>query len=320
METSPFHGSDRWELYRLLGEPIRLRLLALTAADELSVGELADLLDEPQPNVSRHVSALRRAQLLGERKQGTRVFVRLAKGAENDAVVLDALRAGRELAGADGSLARAAEVVRARDAAARAFFASKSAHELPEDTLAPELPSYLAALAPLVSPRRLAVDVGTGDGRMLDVLAPIFDRVIAFDRATAQLAQAEARRAARGYANVELREGDLDDDAFRAGVQRADLVVASRVLHHAPRPARTLAQLAQLLAPGGALVVIDYAQHDDERLQSSQADLWLGFSEGELTRLAREAGLEGPLVRALPSARGTPDAHVTWQALFARRP
>lgn len=319
METAAFHTSDRWELYRLLGEPIRLRLLALAAADELSVGELAEVLGEPQPNVSRHVSALRRAQLLGERKQGTRVFVRLAPEAARDAVVNDALRAGRELASTDGSLARAAEAVRARDAAARAFFDSRSAEALAEDALAPELPSYLAALAPLVSPRGLAIDVGTGDGRMLDLLAPIFERVVAFDRAGAQLARAEARRAARGYRNVELREGDLDDDGFRSGLVGADLAVASRVLHHAPRPARTLAQLASLLREGGALVVIDYLPHDDERLSASQADLWLGFGETELLRLATEAGLRDALVRPLPAARGTPDAHLPWHCLTARR-
>jgi len=319
VDALPFHSSDRWELYRLLGEPIRLRLLALAAADELSVGELAEVLGEPQPNVSRHVSALRRALLLAERKQGTRVFVRLAPDAGGDAVIADALRAGRDLVSTDGSLARAAELVRARDDAARAFFANKGGEALAEDALAPELPTYLAALAPLVAPRRLAIDVGTGDGRLLDLLAPIFDRVIAFDRSEAQLARAEARRSARGYRNVELRAGDLDDDAFRSAIGGADLVVASRVLHHAPRPARTLAQLGALLAPGGALVVIDYVPHDDERLSTSQADLWLGFGASELVRLAGEAGLRDAAVHPLPAARGTPDAHLTWHGLFARR-
>lgn len=321
MDAQTFGTGDRWELYRLLGEPIRLRLLALASEDELSVGELAELLGETQPNISRHVSALRRALLLSERKQGTRVFVRMAEPALKDAVVLDALRAGRALTTTDGSLARVPELVRARDAAARVFFASKAPENLEPDALAPELPSYLAAFAPLLPHRALAIDVGTGDGRMLDVLAPLFDRVIAFDRAPAQLARARARVERRGYTNVELIEGDLEEPVLRARLEQsgADVVVASRVLHHAPKPVRTLEALATLLRPGGSLLVIDYAPHDDERMQAAQADLWLGFSERELTDYALQAGLLSPRVNALLPARGTPDAHVPWQSLTAQK-
>jgi len=321
VDNLSFATGDRWELYKLLGEPIRLRLLALAGEDELSVGELVELLGEPQPNVSRHVSALRRAQLLSERKQGTRVFVRLADDARRDPVVQDALRAGRVLTSNDGSLLRVAELVLARDAAARAFFANK-APELSPDTLAPELPSYLGAFAPLLSMQGLAIDVGTGDGRMLDLLAPLFTRVIAFDRSSEQLGRARERVARRGYDNVELLEGDIEDAPLRArlGEQLADVVVASRVLHHAPRPARTLEALADLLRPGGSLVVIDYAPHDDERMQAAQADLWMGFSERELLTFAEQAGLDAPSVKPLLPARGTHDAHVPWQALIARKP
>lgn len=316
----------RWELYRLLGEPIRLRLLALAEEDELSVGELADLLGEPQPNVSRHVSALRRARLLSERKHGTRVFVRLADEARADAVVGDAVAAGRAIASTDGSLARVADVVRARDAAARAYFA-KGSDELEATALAPELPTYLAALAPLVPHRALAVDVGTGDGRLLDVLAPIFERVLAVDRSDAQLARAARRVAARGYENVQLVSGELDDVAVRRRVEAlggADLVLASRVLHHAPRPDRALAALAALTRPGGAVVVVDYAPHDDERLRETQADHWLGFSEAELAAHAAHAGLERPTVThlrtSLRTAMPSPDARVPWHVLVARKP
>lgn len=324
--ATPNPRSERWELYRLLGEPIRLRLLALAGEDELSVGELAELLGEPQPNVSRHVSALRRALLLTERKHGTRVFVHLGAAARADAVVSDAVTAGRVIASSDGSLARVADVVRARDAAARVYFAKGNA-DLEPSALAPELPTYLAALSLLVPDRSLAVDVGTGDGRMLDVLAPIFEKVVAVDRSEAQLARAERRIASRGYANVELMQGELDDQKVAKHVKKlggADVVVASRVLHHAPRPDRALAALSALARPGGAVVVVDYAPHDDEKLRETQADHWLGFSEAELLAHAAKAGLESPRVAPLhPSLRATmasPDARVPWQVLVARSP
>jgi ArsR family transcriptional regulator len=302
--------------------------LGLAAEDELSVGELAELLHESQPNVSKHVTALRRAGLLSDRKQGTRVFVRLAEGAAADAVVADAIRAGRLLCEEDGSLGRVAQVLRARDRAARELFAEgglSGEGELKEGELPSELPAYLAALAPLFSKRALAVDAGTGDGRLLDVLAPIFERVVGVDRSPARLARAAERIEQRGFSHVELFEGEVDDGAIRRRVFElggADLVFASRILHHAPQPKKLLAGLADLARPGGAIVVLDYQPHEDERLREQQADLWLGFSEHELMKMAHDAGLVCAKVCAVPPGlRGKgPDAHVGWQVLVAHLP
>src|SRR5581483_7764911 len=113
----------RWELYRLLAEPVRLKLLALAAEEELSIGELAELLGESQPNVSRHAAALRQAALVRDRREGTRTLLRVASEVARDPVVADALASGRGLCDSDGVIARVAEVVRAREAAAHEFFA-----------------------------------------------------------------------------------------------------------------------------------------------------------------------------------------------------
>lgn len=320
--TAHTAASRRWELYRLLSEPFRLRLLALASAEELAIGELAELLEESQPNVSRHAKALREAGLLTMRKQGRWAFLRLTDGVAADPVVGDALDAGRALSEDDGSLARIADVLAARDAAAREFFArpgdADHADELPR-----EMPAYLSALAPLIHPRRLAVDAGTGDGSLLDVLAPIFDRVIGVDRSAPQLERAKRRVAARGWNHVELLAGELDDARLRDRVAElggADAVFASRVLHHAPKPERALGALAAFAKPGGAVCVIDYVSHQDERLREQQADLWLGFTEDELRALAARAGLRDAQVRRIPSARcgDGADAHIDWQVLVAR--
>src|ERR1700712_2891435 len=113
--TSSSGATTRWELYRVLAEPVRLKLLALAAEEELAIGELAELLGESQPNVSRHVAPLKTAGLLLSRKQGTRALVRMAEAAAADAVVADALASGRALCEADGSLAKVADVIRERD-------------------------------------------------------------------------------------------------------------------------------------------------------------------------------------------------------------
>jgi len=313
-------STTRWELYRVLAEPVRLRLLALAAEEELAIGELAVLLAESQPNVSRHVAPLKAAGLLLARKQGTRALVRIAEAASADPVVADALASGRALCEGDGSLSRIAEVLRERDRVARDFFAKApdrepSVPEAPDATAA-----YVAALARLLPERRLAVDAGTGDGGLLDVLAPAFERVVAVDRSDVQLDRARARVAARGYDNVKLLKSELGAAELREHVgEGADVVFGSRLLHHAPRPVDLVRQLARLARPGAAVVVIDYERHDDESMRD-EADLWLGFEPSELRRFAVEAGLEDVDVVRLPSAwcgRGK-DAHLPWQVLVAR--
>jgi ArsR family transcriptional regulator len=315
---------SRWELYRVLSEPARLRLLALAADEELSIGELAELLAESQPNVSRHATALRQAGLLGDRREGTRTLVRVPPLAAEDPVIADALASGRALCEKDGSLARIPQVLRAREAAAHEFFARPGKARV-EGTPS-ELGAYLVAIAPLLPRRSLALDAGTGDGRLLDVLAPVYERVVAVDRSAAQLARARERVLARGFDNVTLVEGDLDSAELQKALGRsppgkpagADAVFASRLLHHAPQPSKVVAQLASLCAEGGALVVVDYARHDDESMRA-QADAWLGFEPAELRRFARSAGLEDARVTKIPGAfcGDGPDRHLPWQVMVA---
>jgi ArsR family transcriptional regulator len=98
-------------------------------------------------------------------------------------------------------------------------------------------------------------------------------------------------------------------------------VFASRVLHHAPRPAETVAQLAELVRSGGSLLIVDYLAHEDEQMRETQADVWLGFEPDELVRYARAAGLIDVRVQEIPRIfRGVgPDRHLTWQICSARR-
>ena len=315
---------NRLELYRVLAEPMRLRLLAAAAEEELSIGELAELFGEGQPNVSRHLAPLRRLGLLSERKEGTRVLVRLAEAARGDAVVADALASGRALCEPDGTLDAIAALVQRRDAAAREFFSRTSASDEPPSQ-PDELGAYLMALGALLPRRELAVDVGTGEGRLLDVLCPLFERVVALDREPAQLERARARARHRGYGNVELLAGDLHERDVLSRVQQAagpaDAVFASRVLHHAPRPAEAVAQLAALTRVDGGVLIVDYVAHDDEKMRETQADVWLGFEPEELVRYARAAGLIDVRVQEIPPMfRGFgPDRHLTWQICSARR-
>lgn len=320
-------GDRRWELYRVLGEPVRLRLLALVDAEELAIGELGELIAESQPNVSRHLAALRKLGLLRERRHGTRVMVRLREGVASDAVVGDALAAGRTLCTNEGVFERLPTLIRNRDSAAREFFGRGPGPAGSGDQVSvpAEHPAYLAAISWLLPRRELAIEVGTGDGRLLEVLAPLFDRVVAIDREQAQLERASLRLAHRGFDHVRLVCADLSDASALQGLPekgKADLVFASRVVHHAPQPSAAFRALAELVRPSGSVLVLDYAPHDDDAMREEQADVWLGFGADELVALAAAAGLERPAVHELPKEfhPGGPDAHLTWHVLVAQRP
>lgn len=314
----------RWQLYRLLSDPVRLRLLALAHEKELAIGELAELLDQTQPNVSRHAGALRQGGLLLDRRDGTRIFVRVAaQTVADDPVVRDAIAEGRRLTQADGSLARVPEIVRRRDARTREFFASDFLHDDPGG--GGDLSAYLCALGALLPKRGVGVDAGTGDGTALELLAALFERVIAVDRSEKRLEVARRRAALREFGNVEFVCGEVDGAEVKEAVgSGAHVVVAGRMLHHAPEPGRMLTALAALLVPGGRLLVVDYASHEDEAFRESEADVWMGFEPSQLVHFAEEAGLADARVLPIPRGcwqgeRATKVERIPWLALVASK-
>jgi ArsR family transcriptional regulator len=272
-------ASPRADLFRLLGDEDRLRLLALCSEEELTVGELAALLHAPQPQITKKSQPLREAGLLATRRDGTRTLLRLIDS--HDVVVESAVAEGHKLCTKDGSLARIASVVAQREEASRKFFEETApADPAPRSELAPWLP----ILAPLLPRTELAVDLGTGEGTLLPLLSPIYGRVVAVDRSPARLARCAAMIAERGLPNVRLHEGDADDATLLQDVSQrggADLVVMARVLHHAARPQDAIAAAARLVRSSGHLVIVDYLPHDDESMRE-QGDVWLGFEPQKL--------------------------------------
>lgn len=300
----------RADLFRLLGDEDRLRLLALCAEEELTVGELAQLLDESQPQITKKTQPLREVGLLAARKDGTRT---LLKSELSEDVVLDAaVQEGRRLCTKDGSLARVARVVSQREELSRKLFDTTEAPavEVTESQLAAWLPIF----APLLPGRALAIDAGTGDGALLPILSPLYERVIAVDRSAARLAQCAAKIAAWGLTNVRLREGSIEDPALGADVARADLVIISRVLHHLGRPQDAISAATSLVRPGGHLVIVDYQLHDDESLRE-HGHVWLGFGPDKLASWLTGAQLVPITTQPLPTPH-----HPPLQLAIGRKP
>lgn len=274
-------------------------MLALCAEEELTVGELATLLGESQPQITKKSQPLREVGLLAARRDGTRTLLR--SSIHVDPVLSVALEEGRSLCTKDGSLARVASIVASREELSRRFFDESDQPPAPSES---DLRAWLPIIAPLLPGRALAIDVGTGEGTLLPLLSPLYDRVVAVDRSPARLARCAARIAAWGLPNVRLREGDVDDAdlveeiAARGG---ADLVVMARVLHFAARPKDAIVAATRLVRPGGHLVVVDHLPHDDEALRE-QGHVWLGFEPAKLRGYLETAHLDVLAVDPIPSA------------------
>ena len=341
----------RVDLFRLLGDEDRLRLLALCTEEELTVGELASLIGESQPQVTKKTQPLREAGLLTARRDGTRTLLRAHVGP--DVVLGAALEEGRLLCIRDGSLARVAAVVAQREDVSRRIF-EQSAVGAEAEALAEAAPAdrerlgWLAILAPLLTPAAhapasaaaaagaayagtdragavpaLAIDVGTGEGALLPLLSPLFERVVAVDRSPARLARCGARIAQWGLPNVRLREGGVDDPALVQEIAQrggADVVVLARVLRYAARPQDVVAAAARLLRAGGHVIVVDYLPHDDEALRE-QGDVWLGFPPDKLRAHLAAAALDIVALRPLAALRDSPAApHPHLQLAVGRKP
>lgn len=299
--------ASRWQLFRLLGEPARLRLLACAEREELSLGELADALGESLPNVSRHISQLRQASLLEERRLGTRTFVRLASAPSEDPLMEDALRVGRALCEEQAVFSRIPELLRRRDARTRELL-QREGELRPGRGVSDELPLYLAALREMVPARDVAIDAAPGAGELLDVLAPIFRRVLALgSRDVARPTVAELRAKERGYENVSFSFG-----AAAEFWQRAELAGIADLLVYVRRegtPSAPVAALGRLLKPGGRLAVIDAETGPHTASLSTELE---GFERTRLERidvtrvLGRRDGADWKLLSGIRSKLESP--------------
>lgn len=296
-------------LLRALADPTRLRIVRLLAHMELAVGELAQVLGQSQPRVSRHVRILCDAGLAERRKEGSWVFLRSAIG-ENRAPPLGAA-AAKLLAAAEhddaGFAARCSEDRRhlaairaAREATAAAYFAR---HAEEWDTLrglhSPDEPVE-AALANALGTDSLGalLDIGTGTGRMAELFAPRSDRVTAFDKSPEMLRIARARLQRLPADQVELVQGDFARLPFADAA--FDTVLFHQVLHYAQEPETVLAEAARVARPGGRIAVVDFAAHDREELRAIHAHARLGFSDEQMLSLLSEAGFVAEPAIALP--------------------
>lgn len=287
--------------FRALGDETRVDLLAALQCEELSVSELAEVIQAAQPGVSRHLAALRDAGLVLSRKQGQATFYRIRPGEPllEGPLGSELRKRAKEL----GLPARVEQVLLRRRMRAEAFFdrQAETWDELRAQLFAES--AALWSLSPLL-PRGLHVaDIGTGTGGMLPYLAEIADRIVAIDLSTQMLRRARARAKSLGIEGVEFVKADLS--ALPLDDESVDVAFAALVLHHAERPAQALSEMARIVRQNGTVVVTDLCAHGHEWLREEHGDLWLGFSRDEVVGHMNDAGLVDVRYRVVSRAEVT---------------
>ncbi len=286
---------------RAAAEPTRLRILALLAREELAVLELCRILGQSQPRVSRHLKLLAEAGLVERFPDGAWVFYRLTRGVAQRGFADEALAM---IAAEDATLAadasRLAGVAEGRAAQAGAYFARNAERWDEIRSLYTAEAAVEAAILEMAGPgpfERL-VDLGSGTGRMLTLLGDRARTSIGLDLSRQMLNIARSHVASAGLASCELRHGDILATGLPEG--EADLVVVHQVLHYLSDPAAAAAEAARLTAPGGRVIIVDFAPHDLEFLRVEHQHRRLGFSDVEIAGWLRAAGLGDMDVETLP--------------------
>ena len=288
------------------GEETRLRVLALLGEAELTVSDLTDILRQSQPRISRHLRLLAEAGLVERYREGTWAFFRLAEHGSGAAVaraLLDRLDAADPTIARDRE--RLAAVRKARAAAAQAYFRAHAAEwdrirklHVPDEAVEQAIRAALGD-----KPFRSLLDLGTGTGRMLELFGPEIERGLGIDLSLDMLQLARDRLERAKLRNCSVRQGDLYDlplanDSF-------DLVILHQVLHFLEDGARAIQEAARVLRPGGRLLVVDFAPHEEEFLREQFAHRRLGFAPETVTQWMKASSLDPVMHKSLAPEPGS---------------
>ncbi len=288
------------------GEETRLRVLALLAEAELTVSDLTDILRQSQPRISRHLKLLVEAGLIERFREGTWAFFRLAEhggGAEVARALLDHLNAQDQTIARDRE--RLASVRQARATAAQAYFRSHAAEwdRIRKLHVADEAVEGAIRAALADKPFRSLLDLGTGTGRMLELFGPEIERGLGLDLSLDMLLLARDRLERAGLKNCSVRQGDLYD--LPLGNDSFDVIILHQVLHFLDDGGRAIKEAARVLRPGGRLLVVDFAPHEQEFLREQFAHRRLGFTPEAVTQWIVQSGLEPVMHKSLKPEAGT---------------
>ncbi|MFZ4763058.1 MAG: ArsR/SmtB family transcription factor [Alphaproteobacteria bacterium] len=282
------------ETLKALADPTRLRLLRLCGEEELTVSDLTEVLGQSQPRVSRHLRVLQEAGLLERTRDGVYAYFRLTREALPRALVQQAL------AGVLDSdpewqhdIKRLKELNEQRLLQAEQFFKNNASEwdriralMVPDSLVENAIEGLLVGRLP-----GDMLDIGTGAGRMLSLFGQRLRSGLGIDLSREMLNVARSHLAREGLEHCVVRQGDmcrlsLPDHSF-------DVVIIHMALHYAAKPLEAISEAARVLRPTGLLIVVDFAPHNQQYLQTTHGHRWMGFLNNDMQEWLENAGMVG---------------------------
>ena len=289
------------QLNKAAGDPLRLSILQLLGQGAFGVLELCDIFAIKQSSMSHHLKVLAQAGLVSTQREGNSIFYRRPLLTERSPLAewQQTLFSTLDRTSEEYSASAVAQVMNERAVACEEFFA-KHAHILKEQQdLIASHEQYGHALSKLLTSLKAAkqitnhgeaLEIGPGEGLFLQDLAHHFQQVTALDISRVMLEQSQKTASALHLKNVRYVLGDTRF-LLKQEAEKYEFIVANMVLHHVPSPRTIFQDVAQLLTPGGTLLITDLCRHEQSWAKDSCGDLWLGFETEDLTQWANDAGL-----------------------------
>jgi ArsR family transcriptional regulator len=301
-------------------EPTRLRLLALCAHADLTVSDLVHVLGQSQPRLSRHLKLLTEAGLLDRNREGSWVYFRLAHDGPSAALARTLVEA---LPSEDATVLRDRrrldELMAERAQRAEDYFRLVAGRWDELRALYVHDDEVERQLAGLIAEEAVSdlLDIGTGTGRILEILADKVAHAVGIDLSPDMLMLARSKLERARLRNCVVRKGDMNH--LPLAEASFDAVTIHQVLHYAERPARAIQEAARVLRSGGRLFIVDFQAHELEHLRSEHEHRWLGFEEDEIAEWLGAAGLQLEDCRRLTGQALTICIWVARQALAPSR-
>lgn len=293
-------ASDSVQLYKALGDELRLSILSLLRSESFGVLELSSILEIKQSALSHHLKILANAGLVATRREGNSIFYRRAFLGEDDSLFPIKRSAFHSLDSSEtstlpASVQRRIKRIQLERAQSSLHFFNRNVDRFRENQeLITQLPEYENTIFELIDSLPVngdsqTMEIGPGEGLLLTKLAQRFQNLVALDNSKEMLELAKETTTAEGHSHIKFLLGD----SMVAIKQRlsCDLIIASMVLHHISSPANTFNDIAKILKPGGSLLLVDLCHHDQDWVRNSCGDLWLGFEPEALDLWARQASL-----------------------------
>ena len=291
------------KILRAAADPSRLRILLLLQKEELSVAELQEILVMGQSTISTHLSQLRQAGLVEDRRTGKSSLYRLAADGEHEVVDGLLTKARAEIAEAVIDQAAMRGVLKKRQDKMRSFF-DNVAGRLGKDYVPGKSWKGVAEALLRLMPPMVIADLGAGEGAFALLLAQRATKVIAVDSSAKMIEVGREQALRHGVKNVEYRLGDMEEVPVEDGT--VDLVFFSQSLHHALHPGLAVSEAWRILRPGGRIVVLDLVKHRFEEARELYADEWLGFSEAEVEAMLEKSGFRDVQTSVVHKEQETP--------------